>query len=57
MAKEIFDKYGDRGYNLLEEMGLPAIKDAFTDSTDITEDALKSARATVQAYYKVMNPK
>lgn len=52
MAKEIFDKYGDRGYNLLEEMGLPAIKDAFTDSTDITEDALKSARATVQAYYQ-----
>lgn len=52
LAKEIFDKYGDRGYNLLEEMGLPAIKDAFTDSTDITEDALKSARATVQAYYQ-----
>ena len=52
LAKEIFDKYGDRGYNLLEEMGLPAIKDVFTDSTDITEDALKSARATVQAYYQ-----
>ena len=52
LAKQIFDTYGDRGYNLLEEMGLPAIKDVFTDSTGITEEALKSARATVQAYYQ-----
>ena len=52
LAKQIFDTYGDRGYNLLEEMGLPAIKDVFTDSTGVTEEALKSARATVQAYYQ-----
>lgn len=52
LAKQIFDTYGDRGYNLLEEMGLPAIKDVFTDSTGATEEALKSARTTVQAYYQ-----
>lgn len=52
LAKQIFDTYGDRGYNLLEEMGLPAIKDVFTDSTGVTEEALKSAKATVQAYYQ-----
>lgn len=52
LAKQIFDTYGDRGYNLLEEMGLPAIKDVFTNSTGVTEEALKSARATVQAYYQ-----
>ena len=52
LAKEIYDTYGDRGYNLLEEMGLPAIKDVFTNSTGVTEEALKSAKATVQAYYQ-----
>lgn len=51
-AKEIFDTYGDRGYNFLEEMGLPAIKDVFTDTTGITKDALIAGRATVQSYYQ-----
>lgn len=52
LAKEVFDKYGDRGYNLLEKMGLPAIKNMFSNSTDVTEEALKAARTTVQAYYQ-----
>ncbi len=52
IAQEIFDTYGNKGYNFLEEMGLPAIKDIFSDTTNITEDALKAGRATVQSYYQ-----
>lgn len=52
LAKEIFDTYGDRGYNFLEEMGLPAIKDVFSDTSGITEEALKAGRSTVQSYYQ-----
>ena len=52
LAKEIFDTYGDRGYNFLEEMGLPAIKDVFSDTSGITKEALKAGRSTVQSYYQ-----
>ena len=52
LAQYIFDTYGDKGYNFLEEMGLPAIKDVFTDTTGITKDAFIAGRATVQSYYQ-----
>lgn len=52
LAKDVFDTYGDKGYNLLKEMGLPAITDRFSKTTGITVDDLKSTRATVQSYYQ-----
>ncbi len=52
LAQTIFDTYGDKGYNFLEEMGLPAIKDVFSDTSGITEEALIAGRATVQSYYQ-----
>ncbi len=52
LAQMIFDTYGDKGYNFLEEMGFPAIKDVFSDTSDITEEALIAGRATVQSYYQ-----
>lgn len=52
LAQTIFDTYGDKGYNFLEEMGLPAIKDVFSDTSGITEEALIAGKATVQSYYQ-----
>ncbi len=52
LAQTIFDTYGDKGYNFLEEMGLPAIKDVFSYTSGITEEALIAGRATVQSYYQ-----
>lgn len=52
LAQYIFDTYGDKGYNFLEEMGLPAIKDVFSDTSGITKEALIAGKATVQSYYQ-----
>ena len=52
LAQTIFDTYVYKGYNFLEEMGLPAIKDVFSDTSGITEEALIAGRATVQSYYQ-----
>lgn len=52
LAQEIYDAYGYKGYNYLEEMDLPAITDIFSDTTGITKEALVAGRATVQSYYQ-----
>ena len=52
LAQHIFDTYGSKGYNFLEEMGLPAIKDIFSKTSGITKEDLIAGRATVQSYYQ-----
>lgn len=52
LAQNIFDTYGSEGYNFLEEMGFPAIKDVFSNTSGITEEALIAGRATAQSYYQ-----